>query len=209
MRFGSLGATATPMRPISPAGRPPPRKRRHVIPPSVDLYNPSSRPPLVNVHGLRRICQMPAYTMRGLRGSASMSLTPLAGPANSVRRHVRPPSVVKYTPRSAVLRNGLPRTPTRTRFGSCGSITILEIAYESGKPALRQCAPPSRVTQTPSPYDASFRTADSPVPAHTVCGSPGATAIAPIAATAPRGHTFCHDSPPFVVLNTPASAAPK
>ncbi len=97
-----------------------------------------------------------------------MSEMPLCGPAYSVCCQVRPPSVVRYTPRSVLSRNGLPSAPTSATFGLRGLTSIREIEYECGSPSHFQCAPPSVVRQTPSPYDASLRGADSPVPTQTI-----------------------------------------
>src|SRR5689334_21473969 len=94
-------------------------------------------------------------------------------------------------------------------FGFRGSTRMREIAYDCGKPARTQWRPLSVLRQTPSPYEASLRGADSPVPAHTTFGWFGAIATAPIAPTESAGHTSCQERPPFSVLKTPPPAEPR
>src|SRR5579871_3112188 len=112
-------------------------------------------------------------------------------------------------PRAVLFRYGLPTAATHTRRESRGSTTICAIAHVSRKPTLRQLRPPSCVTHTPSPYEASLRRFGSPVPTQTVSSSRGSIATAPIAPTASCGQTSLHVSPPLVVFHTPPPAAPK
>ncbi len=61
----------------------------------------------------------------------------------------------------------------------------------------------------PSPITSLSRIAQaSPVPAHTMLGSDGATASAPIAATGMLSDTGVQWPPPSVVFQTPPDAAP-
>src|SRR5579883_1827117 len=106
-------------------------------------------------------------------------------------------------PRAVLSRYGFPTAATQTRRGLRGSTTIAAIAHVSRSPALRQCAPPSCVSHTPSPYETSLRRLGSPVPAQTVLESRGSTASAPIAPGALCGHTLCHVRPALVVFQTP------
>src|SRR3954469_19361684 len=73
-------------------------------------------------------------------------------------------------------------------------------------PIRVQCSPPSIDLYTPSPIDALLRGLPSPVPAKTTFGFEGATAIAPIDATACPSKTGLRVVPPLVVLTTPPLA---
>src|ERR1700681_3616502 len=79
-RLGSLGATATPMRPSVSVGNPCPRIFDQLRPPSRERYSPSAGPPLVAIHGSRRNCQIEAKTVRGCLGFHARSAAPPPGP---------------------------------------------------------------------------------------------------------------------------------
>src|SRR5665213_458212 len=208
-RRGSLGATATPIRPSVSVGKPCPWIFAQVRPPSRERYKPSAAPPLVAIHGCRRNCQIAANTVLGAFGFQARSAAPLAGPTYSVFDQLRPPSAVTYTPRAGLSFHGSPSAPTIARRGFFGSTRIFEISAVSESPACVQCFAPSRVSHTPSPYETSLRGAASPVPTHTVLSSLGATAIAPIAPNfEAASQTGWNDEPPSLDLKTPPPAPP-
>ena len=60
----------------------------------------------------------------------------------------------------------------------------------------------------PSPYDASLRGFDSPVPTHTSFVSAGEIAMAPIEPTSCLSNTGFHVVAAFVLRHTPPPAAP-
>src|SRR5438270_4093738 len=93
----SDGATATPILPHAPSGRPasPALSCFQVSPPSRETYSPLPGPPDVISHGLRRACQRPAKMIRGLFGSRARSLAPVSESLLSTCCQVLPPSVVR------------------------------------------------------------------------------------------------------------------
>src|SRR5512146_574483 len=101
-RFGSAPDTVTPIRPSGPAGRPLPSSRFHVLPASVDLYNPLPGPPLLRLQGVRYASHIAANSVLGLVGSKTTSMPPVLSLTNSTRCQVAPPSVVRKMPRSVL-----------------------------------------------------------------------------------------------------------
>src|SRR4029079_3817811 len=78
----SDGAIATPILPHIPGGRPfffeSFLSDVQVSPPSRETKRSEPGPPPVRTHGLRRTCQNPAKTTRGLFGSISTSEQPVS-----------------------------------------------------------------------------------------------------------------------------------
>src|SRR5690348_14235958 len=100
MRFGFDGAIATPILPTGDLGMPL-IARFHVVPPSCERNTPLPAPPL----SIFQVCitsdHMPAAIVFGSLGSSERLEQPVLGSTNSTRCQVRPPSVVRYTPRSS------------------------------------------------------------------------------------------------------------
>ena len=93
--------------------------------------------------------------------------------------------------------------------GLRGWTITLAIRPVSSSPMCVQVLPASTDLYTPSPMTSMSRMAHgSPVPAHTVVGSEGATAKAPIAATGWLSKTGVQFSPASTVFHTPPDAAP-
>src|SRR5947207_3317014 len=80
----------------------------------------------------------------------------------------------------------------------------------SGRPSVNffHVVPPSVDIKTPRPPEMSLRMLASPVPTQTMFGFDGASAIAPMEATASFSKMGFHDSPPSLVRKTPPAAAP-
>src|SRR5947209_4293641 len=100
MRWLFDGATATLTLPHGPLGRPfsflaPGPSFSQVSPPSRETYRPLPGPPLVNSHGRRRVCHIPANSTLGLLGSKHTSEAPVSLSLDSTFCHVLPPSVVR------------------------------------------------------------------------------------------------------------------
>src|ERR1043165_2262407 len=92
-RSGLLAAMSTPMRPISPSGKPSLLVRFvQVLPPSNVMNKPDPGPPDLKVHGQRRCCHMAAINLFGLRGSITRSAQPVFSSTNKTLFHVSPPS---------------------------------------------------------------------------------------------------------------------
>src|ERR1700736_393093 len=161
-RLGILGATATPIFPTNAlavlSGNPPPRTAFHVSPPSFETCSPPPGPfeGGYEFHGGRRARQSDANTTCP-DGSAARSAAPVSRSVKSVRVHVAPPSVDRYTPRVSLAAYACPSTATSSVFASCGSTTIRAICRESSSPICVQLAPPSRDRYMPSPCVMSFR----------------------------------------------------
>src|SRR4051794_31821418 len=100
MRVGSDLLIPRPILPTVFVGMAAPVSFAHVVPPSVDFQIPLPAPPLDRPHVLISICQNPAYRMRGLVGSMTMSDAPVESLTNSTRCHVLPPSAERKMPRS-------------------------------------------------------------------------------------------------------------
>ena len=90
----SAGETAMPILPMSPLGSPV-VARRHVRPPSVDLWIPDPGPPASSAHTLRRLSYVAAYMTSGSTGSNSMSVTPVFSSTVRTASQVSPPSSVR------------------------------------------------------------------------------------------------------------------
>ena len=76
------------------------------------------------------------------------------------------------------------------------------------RPTCVQVSPPSVDFHTPLPIETLERIELSPVPAHTIAGSPGVTARAPIEWTGWSSKTGSQLSPASVVRHIPPLAAP-
>src|SRR6185437_9560965 len=99
-----------------------------------------------------------------------MSLTPVESLRNSTLRHVLPPSVVLYTPRSALGAHTWPNAPTYATSGLCGSTMTRAICLVSVRPTDVHVLPSSVVFHTPSPCDTLPRLSNSPAPPYTASG---------------------------------------
>src|SRR5260221_5761278 len=96
-----LGDHASEERPQVVVGKAPPEICDHVSPPSLLWYAPEPGPPLLRKYGPRCRSQNEAMRWLGFDGSIATSTAPARGLMNLTRRHVAPPSVVLYRPRSA------------------------------------------------------------------------------------------------------------
>src|SRR5260221_14139202 len=117
--FGLLLDTAIPIRSKADAGKPF-DSFCQVLPPSVVLYSAVSPPPLSKRQGRRRNVYMPAYSVCGLDGSITISEQPVSGLRYSTFCQVRPPSVVRNTPRSSFGPQAWPRAHTSATSGFWG-----------------------------------------------------------------------------------------
>src|SRR5206468_9317303 len=125
---GFDGATATATRPHGLGGSPLPVSSAQVAPPSVLLKTPEAlgavalSPPERNVQPRRRKSHIPAYKVWGCDGSIVIIEQPVdaVAPLRTLA-HVLPPSLVLYTPRSALSLHSLPGTHTYTVLASFGS----------------------------------------------------------------------------------------
>src|SRR6266702_5600222 len=169
---------------------------------------PLPLPPDTSSHGQRTNCHIPANQTRGFPGTITKSATPVVSLTNSTFCHVLPPSAVRNTPRSALGAHTWPSAPTRTTFGSNGSITMRVICPTSPKPMNCQLRPASGDMNTPRPSTTSLRGLPSPVPTHTTLGFEGAMATAPLDAVGWSLNTASQESPPSVVFHAPPAAAP-
>src|SRR6185436_79063 len=103
---------------------PPPFTSVHVVPPSVLFHSADPGPPLLSEYGVRRRSQLAANRMFGSFGLIAMSMNPALSLTNFTSCHVLPPSVVRYSPRSGLLRHAAPSAATNTMFGLVGCTTI-------------------------------------------------------------------------------------
>lgn len=85
----------TSILPIGGAGRPLPRSRVHVSPPSRDMKMPLPGPPLSRPHWLTTTCHIPANSTRGLFGSITRLEAPVFSSTNRTFCQVAPPSFVR------------------------------------------------------------------------------------------------------------------
>src|SRR5437016_10386628 len=99
MRLGFALLMPSPTLPTVFVGRPGPVSFFQVAPPSVDFQMPLPAPPLKRPHVWISICQNPAYRIRGLVGSITMSDAPVESFTKSTRSQLLPPSVERYIPR--------------------------------------------------------------------------------------------------------------
>src|SRR5678816_1581792 len=103
MRCGLDGDTETPILPRGRAGIPGLNVSSfHVSPPSVVFQRPLRPLPEFIPQGVRWNFHMAAYRIRGLVGSIERSVAPVLSLRKSSFFQVRPPSVVRKTPRSAL-----------------------------------------------------------------------------------------------------------
>src|SRR5687767_15109620 len=142
MRFGFAFETATFDLPTSSLGRPF-VILVHVSPPSVLRYTPPSRAPEMIVHGLRSARHIDANSTFGLPGWNSTSTAPVLSVTNSTFCHVRPPSFVRKTPRSALGLKGLPMAATNATFGSDGWTRTPPMCPDSRRPMCVHVFPAS------------------------------------------------------------------
>src|SRR5688572_10243605 len=132
------------MRPIIPAGIPGFRVISvHVSPPSVDLKSPEPGPPLDIVYSLRNASHSAAYMTFGFARSMERSMAPVLSSRYSTLRHVRPPSVLLNTPRSAFGAPCLPKAATNTISGFVGWMRILEMFSDDARPECVHVLPAS------------------------------------------------------------------
>src|SRR5437773_8491557 len=109
MRLPSAPDTVTPMRPMTPAGRPGLRVISvQVSPPSVDLNSPLPGPPLDICHDTRYASQSAAYITFGLFRSIARSIAAVLLSRNRTFFQVFPPSADLNTPRSGLGAAGWP-----------------------------------------------------------------------------------------------------
>jgi len=78
-------------------------------------------------------------------GSIARSVKPVFSSMYFTLFHVRPPSVVRYTPRSGLGPNRCPGTATYTTSGLRGSITMRAMVCVSRRPMCVNVLPPSVV----------------------------------------------------------------
>ena len=90
-----------------------------------------------------------------------------------------------------------------------GSITILGICLEFGRPEKVQVLPASTLLNTPYPDETFPRIVTSPPPTYITLGSSFATAIEPMLPPKYPSEIFSYVSPPFSVFQTPPPVAPK
>src|SRR5215204_3663050 len=113
MRFGLAGEMSTPILPNGRAGRPGLNEISvQLSPPSVVFQSPLRPPPWFRLHGVRWNFHIDANRIRGLVGSIVRSIAPVESSRNRTFFHVRPPSVVRNTPRSALGPNAWPMAAT-------------------------------------------------------------------------------------------------
>src|SRR6185503_1150994 len=115
---------------------------------------------------------------------------------------VLPPSVVLKRPRSGPGPQRSPMAAAHAVVGSVGWTTMRAIVRLSLSPAAVQVAPASVERYTPRPQPELLRSLASPVPTQTTLGSDGATATAPIEATASPSKTPWKVPPLSVVFMT-------
>src|SRR6185312_12052216 len=144
-----LGATAIPILPHTPLGRPLPVSWVQVVPPSVDLYRPLPGPPLSERQGRRRNWYIAAYTIWLLLGSNSTSTAPVLSSLYRTFFQVWPPSSERKRPRSALGPEACPMAATKTRLGSLGSIRTWAMCWVSSRPMCCQLLPASLDLHTP------------------------------------------------------------
>src|SRR5206468_8927063 len=109
-------------------------------------------------------CQSAAYTVLGLLGSIRTSLALVYSSLYSTLANVRPPSVERYTPRSAFGPYGWPRAATKRRSGLAGSTSTYAIICVSSRPKCVQVRPVSLDRYMPLPVARSGRMMPAPVP---------------------------------------------
>src|SRR5688572_18259819 len=146
----------------------------------------------------------------GFVRSTPRSTAPVLSFLKSTRRQFFPPSVVLYTPRSALGTLYLPNTATHATSGLVGCTRIFEIASTPAKPTCVHVFPPSPLRYTPSPGMMLPRMQLSPIPMYTTSGFDSLTATAPTEALRIcPSVTGRHVSPPSVVFHSPPPVAPK
>ena len=180
----------------------------HESPPSVLLNSPEPLPPDTSIHGLRCICQKPAYSTFGLLGSIARSAAPVESSRKSTFVQFFPPSLVRNTPRSAFGPQACPCADTYATSGLVGCTNTREICRVSFKPMFVQLRPPSVVFHTPSPCDTLPRIVNSPPPTYTTSGLLGATPMLPIVPPKYLSLIGTHVLPPSTVLKTPEPVVP-
>src|SRR5262245_49780391 len=99
-------------------------------------------------------------------------------------------------------------TATHAVFGSLGWTTIRAIAFAPIRPTRLKVAPESSERYTPSPHDELLRSLASPLPTQTTLASEGATAIAPMAATASFSKIAENEAPALVDFTMPPVPSP-
>src|SRR6478736_9694173 len=153
MRCDFDGAIATARRPYGFFGKPLLACSVisvHVLPPSVERNNPlaegsvGAAPPERYSQPLRRKSHIAANMMSGLLGSIFTSVQPVEtfAPLRTCR-HVLPPSVVLYKPRSGESLHNAPGTAANTVSLFLGSMVIRPMRSDFSRPARDQLSPPS------------------------------------------------------------------
>src|SRR3989442_208524 len=102
---------------LPPAPNP---ERASEAPPSTAPHSPPPAPPLFRFQVLISSCHIPANSTLGSPGSIARSAQPVFASTNNTRVHVFPPSVVRYTPRSADGPNARPSAHAYTTSGLVG-----------------------------------------------------------------------------------------
>src|ERR1700676_1782490 len=128
--------TATPMRPYGPLGSACSSSRFHVLPSSLERYNPLPEPPLDRNQGPRRASHKDAKRICELLGSKAISMPPVFSSLYKILCQVFPPSVVRKIPRSLFGPKGCPSAATNTMSAFFGSTMTLPIARESCSPVF-------------------------------------------------------------------------
>src|SRR6185437_11974894 len=211
MRCGLEGAMVTSILPSGGFGSPLAAVRCvQDWPLSCERYTPLPGPPLSSAQVRTLNCQVPASTVSELPGSMLRPLQPVSSLTNSVCFQVLPPSVVRNTPRSCCGAAPEPSAQTSTLFVSFGLMRMRAMRPVFGRPMCFQVAPPSVDLYTPSPTMSLGRIVQgSPVPTHTVSGSAGATAMAPMADVSCSSKIGLKVCPPSVDFHKPPEAEPR
>src|SRR6266403_6150442 len=121
-----------------------------VLPPSLERNNPLAEgalglsPPERYSQPLRRKSHMAANIVSGLFGSIAMSVQPVErfGPLR-ICRHVLPPSLVLYRPRSGESLHNAPGTAAKTVSLLFGLTAIFAMRSDFSSPAWVHVSPPS------------------------------------------------------------------
>ena len=142
-RFESDGAMATSIFPTGDFGRPVCSTFRQVAPASCDTYIALDGPPLYIAYVCISTCHMPANSVPGSWASSVSPEQPVFASTKSERTQLRPPSTVRYTPRSCCGPVARPSTHAYTMSGFSGWMMIRPMRPDSGSPMFVQVAPAS------------------------------------------------------------------
>ena len=131
------------MRPLTPSGQPPPFTSVQVVPPSADFHSAEPGPPLLSEYGVRSRSQLAANRTFGSLTLIATSINPALSLTDFTSCQLLPPSVVRYRPRSGLLRHVAPSAATNTVLGFVGCTTMRPIASVFSSPLSVHVIPPS------------------------------------------------------------------